>query len=583
MAELGTGARVAGRVLVLLVAFGLGGLLLGPDADRPSDAETAHHAQVWTCSMHPQVRQPEPGTCPLCGMDLIPETPAEGASTEGVVLSPRAQALARVRTAAVAPDPEAVTRLRLLGEVEPAESTRREVTAWVGGRLDRLLLRETGARVRRGQVVARLYSPEVYTAHQDLLTARDQRVRAAEGPAARTAEATLAAARERLRLLGVPEDELAELEAAERPTRSVAIRSPFAGTVLERVATEGAYVNPGTPLYRLADLSRVWVQLDAYAEQLSALSVGQAVSLQSQALPGRVFEGRVAFVEPVLHPTRRTAKVRVEVDTADGALLPGMFARGEVVVGAAEGLVVPVTAPLFTGARSVVYVAGEGDAPAYAPREVVLGPRRGEVYPVLEGLEAGERVVVQGAFAVDAELQLRGGPSMMTRAGDRTRVPRLSVPARTALAPVLEAYLSVQEALADDALPGASEAATELAAAVPAVSLEGDPAARWEGLDAALLRSAEAVAQAEDLAEARAYFEHLTAAVKPVLTRLGNPLDRPLRLAFCPMAHDDQGAEWVQAAEDIDNAYFGAEMLACGAFLQTVAPGERLQADGRTP
>ncbi|MFK7929196.1 MAG: efflux RND transporter periplasmic adaptor subunit, partial [Myxococcota bacterium] len=354
---------VGAMALSLLVAFALGGWLLGGGSGEPVDEHAEHaDAEVWTCSMHPQIRQDAPGSCPICGMDLIPVTSsAGGGSTDRVVLSERARALSKLRTTSVKRQTDAAAEVHLLGRIEAAESTRRNVTTWVGGRIDRLNVNVTGERVRRGQTIATLYSPEVYSAHQDLITARSQVMRLADGaPGARQAAvAALGAARERLRLVGVPDAELQRMVESSEPTRALAIRSPFSGTVIERVATEGAYVETGATLYRVADLGTLWVQLDAYESDLGRLEVGQSVELRVDAMPGRSFDGRLAFIDPTLDTQRRTARVRVVVDNADGSLRPGMFAEAIVSappIGADAPLVIPETSALFTGKRSVVYV-----------------------------------------------------------------------------------------------------------------------------------------------------------------------------------------------------------------------------------
>jgi Cu(I)/Ag(I) efflux system membrane fusion protein len=415
--------------IVALLAFGLGSLQRGEEKSAEPPAHShAHGAKetIWTCSMHPQIRQPEPGECPICGMDLIPvEGSAPGEDGESrVSLSERAKILARIRTVEAQRLGSGRIERRLLGRVDYDERSLRTVTAWVSGRIDRLHVSTTGERVKRGQVIATLYSPEVYTAHQDLIQARQQLERLQVGAtpsASRAAQAALEAARERLRLLGVPSAEVRTMERATKPSERVRIRTPFGGTVIERIATQGSYVQTGTGLYRVADLSTLWVQLDAYESDLPVLKAGQRVSLRVDALPGEVFEGTVTFVDPVLDPQTRTARVRIEVKNRDRRLRPGMFVEASVQSETAASetpLVVPATAPLFTGRRSVLYVeAPDAESPTYEAREVTLGPRMGDLYPVLSGLEEGERVVIHGAFAIDADLQIQGGDSMMNDSG----------------------------------------------------------------------------------------------------------------------------------------------------------------------
>ncbi|MBX3248441.1 MAG: efflux RND transporter periplasmic adaptor subunit [Myxococcales bacterium] len=585
---------IAGAAIAL-AAFGLGRCTGEPHAaGEAAGAAEAPADQVWTCSMHPNVRQDGPGICPLCGMDLVPASSLGGADdgpTE-VSLSPRAAALVAVRTTEVrAEDAERSEVLRRFVARVALDETRRDVvTSWIGGRVDRLHVRATGQRVARGQVVATLYSPEVYAAHQELLSAKRVMDRL-EGPAREGAALALEAARDRLRLLGVPDAELAAMEEAERPTRAVAVRSPAAGTVMERLVTQGTYVSAGTPLYSLARLDRVWAQLEVYERDLPLVRVGQPVALRFEGLPDPLV-GEVAFVSPVVDARRRVAEVRVSVPSG-GVLRPGMVGEATVqLVRASRGpawsrrangppLVIPATAPLFTGRRSVVYVEVPGrERPTYEARGVTLGPRRGEgadaIYPVLDGLREGERVVVHGAFTLDAELQIRGGISMMAREGESSHV-ELDEVARGELAPVIEGALEIAARLAADDPEAALDAARVLRMRVDGVTLAGDAGEAWAALATPLMEQAHAVAHARTIAEMRAAFEPLSASIERVLSRFGNPTDVPVRVAHCPMAFDDRGARWVQRGEVVDNAYFGDAMRTCGTIEATVAPGARLE------
>lgn len=574
------GGNRRGALALLLTAafaFALGTCVSGGEdgAEPAAEEEQAATEEIWTCSMHPQIRANGPGQCPICGMDLVPLSSLQDTGAAGeVMLSDRAQALARIVTAPVQQTEATGSGRPLVARVEVDETRLRDITTWIGGRIDRLHLRATGEEVRRGQVVATLYSPEVYAAHQDLLVAKGQlaRLEAASPTARAGAEAALEAARERLRLLGVEGSQLEAFEAAERPTRAVRIRAAAGGTILERVATQGNYVQPGAVLYRVANLGRVWVQLEAYERDLPLLRVGERVSLRFPSLPDREVEGEVSFVDPVVDPRRRVARVRVVVDNSDGSLRPGMVGEATLQATGGSTLTIPATAPLFTGHRSLVYVEVPGERPSYVPRTVTLGPRQGDVYPVLAGLEAGERVVVHGAFALDADLQIQGGPSMMTRPDDTDRAA-LGDADRAALSVVVEAYLDLAEALAADDAAAGRQAAEALHHAVMAVDgLDG-----WDAVAEPLMAHARHVTHAPTLAGMRQGFEAVSAAMRALLARYGNPTDEPLRLAFCPMAFDGHGAYWLQRAEGVRNAYFGEAMLSCGSVEATVAPGDRLE------
>ena len=604
--------------LAAAVAFALGLWIGMPAGDQAAPAPEDNHEHaaaaedtVWTCSMHPQIRSDEPGQCPICGMDLIPVAQDDSGGAQDdptrITLSERAKILARVRTAPVERRAGADRALHLLGRMDYDETRIRTVTAWAAGRLDRLRVATTGQHIRAGQPIADLYSPEIYSAHQDLLLALRQVERLREGSAVSevaraTAEATLASARQRLRLLGMSEATIAGMEKAKQPAQSVPVRAPFAGTVIERLVSEGNYVSAGSGIYRVADLSRLWVQLDAYERDLPGLRVGTDVSLRVSALPGETHAGRVAFVDPVIDPRTRTARVRVEVANPDGRLKPGMFAEAEVGGSGGAGkagpgkagagqrddtLVVPDTAPLFTGRRSIVYVAvPETDRPTYEAREVKLGARAGQVYPVLAGLAEGEQVVVHGAFVLDADLQIRGGLSMMARGDDTTPgafARALTVPEgfREALVPVARSYLAVQESLAQDDAAAAGRAARDLvqtldAAKQRARKLPEDVAGAWQALAPGLREHAQAAAGGADIEATRAAFEPLSEQMVVLLERFGNPLDASLRVAFCPMAADGKGARWVQQDDEVRNSYYGASMHTCGEIRTTVESGQHL-------
>lgn len=430
----------AGVAVLVAAAYLAGG---GPrdrhpvsHGDHPAVSQTGEGAAretIWTCAMHPFIRQPEPGRCPICGMTLVPVAAAEDEAPDDegaprLSLSPRAAALLELRTWPVE-RLSAEAPVRLFGRVEADETRLRTIAAWVGGRIEEVHVAYTGREVKAGEPLVTLYSPELFAAQEELLQAR--RVAAelearGTGAAADLARAPLAAAREKLRLLGLTPAQIAEVESRGTVTERITIRAPVGGVVLERMATRGMYVETGMPLYSLADLGQVWALLEAYEADLPRLARGQEVELSTEAFPGEALAGKVAFVDPVVSASTRTARVRVEVPNPGGRLKPGMFVRATVRTASRDPakeerpLVIPATAPLLTGKRAVVYVKVPGtERPTFEGRQVVLGPRLGAYYAVREGLAEGELVVTHGAFKLDSELQIRGLPSMMSPEGGR--------------------------------------------------------------------------------------------------------------------------------------------------------------------
>ncbi|MBD3315566.1 MAG: DUF3347 domain-containing protein [Chitinivibrionales bacterium] len=468
---------VAGIFLLVVAAFFLGRMGGGRDGSGEGHVHAkaaAEEDMVWTCSMHPRIKMPEPGQCPICFMDLIPLNTDGGTGEEGelprLTISKNAKILAGIKTAE-AVRRGATTDIRLSGKIRADETRVEIISSRIDGRIDRLYVDYSGIPVKRGDHLARVYSPELISLQKELLEA-DKAMRTLSPNASdmvrRGVKRTLAAAKEKLRLLGFSADEVTRTLKRGGTTDHMTIRASRQGIVLRKLVEEGAYVSTGTPLFHLADLSKLWVVLDAYESDLVWLRLGQEVEFLVEAWPGEVFTGTISFIDPVVDPATRTVKIRVITDNADLRLKPDMFVRAVVHVDVAEGggvksealkgkwispmhpqvvkdhpgtcdicgmplvpaeelgyvtsgfetvdpLLIPATAPLITGKRAVVYVELENEkGPTYEGRDVELGPRVGDHYIVKSGIAEGERVVVNGAFKIDGELQIRAKPSMMT-------------------------------------------------------------------------------------------------------------------------------------------------------------------------
>jgi Cu(I)/Ag(I) efflux system membrane fusion protein len=408
-------------MVVLMAALAMLAILPACQSGGDVGTQTAADGTVWTCSMHPDVRQPEPGDCPICGMDLIPvETEPEETAPRRLTVTDAGRTLMEVETAAVSRRVVEV-EVPMVGMVTYDEGRVTRIAAWVGGRIEKMHVDFEGAVVRAGEPMVDLYSPGLVAAQEELLRSADahRRALASGSSSAEGALATLEAVRERLVQWGLSDAQVRTVEESGQASRTVTLVSPAGGTVVEKSATEGAYVQTGTAIYTIADLSRVWIVLDAYESDLAWISGGENVTFRTDAYPGRTFEGTVAFVDPTVDPATRTVGVRVEAANDEGLLKPMMFVRATAMASlgspGSSRLVVPATAPLLTGKRAIVYVEVPGeDAPTYEGREVVLGPRAGDYYVVESGLREGEQVVVEGAFKIDSALQIRAKPSMMS-------------------------------------------------------------------------------------------------------------------------------------------------------------------------
>jgi Cu(I)/Ag(I) efflux system membrane fusion protein len=393
----------------------IGGLLLGwllfHSSHKTELQQTkivqAPKKTIWTCAMHPQIRMDHAGKCPICDMDLIPlvQSTASVDST-AVHLTKESEALAQVQTSKVTLQ-KSVKELRLYGKVQADERLLQNQVSHISGRVEKLFVNFTGEMVHKGQTLALVYSPELITAQQELLEA------------AKTKESQpeiYDAAKEKLHQWKLSDTQIAKIEKTAKIQENFEITSTGTGIVTARRVNTGDYISQGTVLYDLSDLSTVWVQFDAFESDLTVLTVGNTISFTVQALPNSSFSGKISFIDPSIDPVNRVAKVRVEIQNSDGKLKPEMFVTGIVkasMIGYENSIIIPRTAVLWTGKRSIVYVKQGTDEGVFNMREVELGPMLGNSYVITKGLQVGEEIVTHGTFSVDAAAQLDGKESMM--------------------------------------------------------------------------------------------------------------------------------------------------------------------------
>jgi multidrug efflux pump subunit AcrA (membrane-fusion protein) len=367
--------------------------------------------------MHPSYTSDRPGDCPICNMALEPapeEASARGAQEGDVpgltavhVPAERLQLigvrLARAERGSVGEGSP------LVGFVAPDETRLRRVQLRVSGWVQSLAMDRTGETVRAGQPMLSLYSPELYQTESEFLIAMGD-----GGDGGGHDRDAHSAARTRLRLLGVPDEEVARLERDRQASSRLTLRSPVGGTVLERNVVEGQYVGAETPLFTIADLSRVWVLVDLYEMDLGRVDVGDRVRFTADGLPGRVFEGAIEFLSPTVSSETRTVKARVSLVNGDGALRPGMYGQVDLVPHSrGEAIVVPAEAVVQTGDLSYVFLA-RGDG-RFEPRRVWTGRGDGERVVVARGLAVGDTVVASASFLIDSESRLKAAIAGLER------------------------------------------------------------------------------------------------------------------------------------------------------------------------
>jgi Cu(I)/Ag(I) efflux system membrane fusion protein len=370
----------------------------------PVAGTVAQEIDHYTCSMHPSVKQATPGKCPICGMDLIPVTKEQ--QQEGVVMidDVRRQ-LIGVRTEPVVEAPMRKD-FRVVGHVTYDESSLTDVNLKVHGWITKLYVSQTGQKVTRGQTLFSLYSPELYNAEQDFILASQGSATPAvpTGGGPNRVESLGRAARQRLHLLGLDDAQIEALAKEGVPSESISIVSPASGFVIEKNVVEGASIDAGMRLYRIAALTKVWIEAQIYEADLANVVAGQSATVTLDYLPGRTYDAKVAYVYPTIDAQTRTGEVRLELANKDLELRPGMYAS--VTLGADLGprVQVPSAAVVYTGPRRLVFVdLGQG---RFRPQEVFVGAASNGMYEVLSGLKPGDQVATSGVFLIAAEARI---------------------------------------------------------------------------------------------------------------------------------------------------------------------------------
>jgi len=358
----------------------------------PADGADASPLDVidhWTCSMHPSVHQHGPGKCPICGMDLIPVTKDQ--QDQGIVtIDETRRQLIGVRTAPVTSGPMRGA-FRAVGRVTYDEAALADVNLKVRGWITQLQVNQTGQRVAAGQTLFTMYSPELYNAQQDFLLATQ-------------AETLRQAARQRLRLLGMSDAQIDAVAKKGVPAESVSVPSPASGFVIEKNVVEGASVDPGMRLFRIAALDRVWIEADVYEADLGHVRVGQPAKVTLDYLPGHTYEAKVSYVYPYLESKARTGRVRVVIVNRGLELRPGMYASVSLGSDVGTRVQVPAAAVVYTGPRRLVFVdMGQG---RLRPQEIHVGAEADGMYEVLDGVRPGDIVATSGVFLIAAEARI---------------------------------------------------------------------------------------------------------------------------------------------------------------------------------
>lgn len=571
-----------------LIAGILIGWLFFSDTKKTTVAdEHQQHTEntIWTCSMHPQIRQSEPGQCPICGMDLIPlnNESSDGNPME-IKMSPTAMQLANVQTSVITKQ-KPVKEVRMNGKVKADERNVFSQSSHIPGRIEKLLVNFTGESVSKGQVLAYIYSPDLVTAQEELFEAH--KIKGNQ-------PALYQAARGKLLNWKLTETQIDNIIQAGKAQEQFPVLADVSGVVLNKRVNLGDYIKKGQSLFEVADLSKIWILFDVYESDMVWIKKGDNVVFNIPSFPGESFKGSIDFIDPVINPKTRVATARVELNNSGDKLKPEMFVVGIVkspIENKKEELIVPKSAVMWTGERSVVYVKqASASGIGFMMRQVTLGAALGDSYIIKEGLEEGEEIATNGTFSIDAAAQLAGKPSMMNpeggavmtghnhggASGNATNIPSQEITvnkkAKEVLAPLFDEYLKIKNALVEDDFDKSKQIAATLSNNLSKINMgvfTGEAHNVWMKHSTTMEKALKSINKAENIGEVRKHFQTLSNQLVMLAVTFG-PFDNPLYIQHCPMVNDNKGADWISNNKQIRNPYFGESMIGCGSITKEI-------------
>lgn len=569
----------------LIIGLILGSILFGGKeansemSESISTVEEHDHSgeEIWTCSMHPQVRQADPGSCPFCGMDLIPVA-EENENPRVLKMSNAALKLANIQTSIVGKG-IAKSKITLNGRIKANEGLIQTQTTHFPGRIEKLYKNFEGQEVKIGDKVASIYSPELLAAQNELLEAKKL---------SDTNPALLEAARNKLKYWKLTHDQIHQIEGSGEAMRNIDLLSNYKGIITNKMANNGTHLMEGQALYELSDLSEVWAVFEVYEKDLGLIKLGDKIEFKTNGT-NKTFQAKVNFISPNVDANKRVIEIRADVGNSSGQLKPGMFIEADLTNEQNSELIIPKSAILWTGERSVAYVKLPNNE-GFELREVKLGRSFGDNYEVLEGLEKREEIVTNGAFTLDAEAQLKGKISMMNPSENNKNTNdvgftevELSTPLELGTSTsslfkeqlnfLLSEYIVLKDAMVEGQSQSIRQASIKTAQTLDQVDmtlLEGEAHMHWMELLETMNNSLGVIKSSNDRELQRLQFINLSKAVINSLNSFGIISNQTLYVQFCPMANNDKGATWVSLEEEIINPYFGDMMLHCGNVEYTI-------------
>ncbi|MCF6181172.1 efflux RND transporter periplasmic adaptor subunit [Lutibacter sp.] len=595
---------------ILIIGVILGNVFSGDDNTKTSQNKEEHNyvqdpvTKLWTCSMHPNIRMKKPGKCPICGMTLIPldnnKGTGEKIASNEIVMTPEAIQLANIQTSIVEKS-KAVKQIRLLGRVKPDERRLFSQVSHIPGRIERLYVNFTGEKVYKGQKIIRIYSPELISAQKELFEAIKSR---------NIYPQLYTATRNKLKLWKLSDHQIDAIEKSGKVQDQIDILSDYSGYVMKRNVELGDHIMEGTNLFDIADLSSVWVMFEAYEADIPWIQVGNMVNFTINALPSKSFKGKISYMDPFVSAKTRVAKVRVELKNPSNKLLPEMFANGilqATLTNVKNAIIIPKSAVLWTGKRSVVYVKIPHEKTiSFVYREVILGQDMGNFYIIEKGLKEGEIVATNGVFSIDASAQLIGQKSMMNPTGAKgntggmagmdmggskkkkskmsdAEMKKMKKPVKnmvmidkskidpkfkSQLGNVINTYINLKDALFKGDFAQAkiqSENVKESLNKVDMLLLLGDAHNEWMKDLKILNLQTTNIINAKNIENQRINFAKLGPELGKAIDKFGfQNSNKPLYLEYCSM----KKTYWLSYDKVIKNPFYGDAMPTCGEITK---------------
>jgi len=595
-------------------------------SETTEDAASGDENKRYICPMMCTPPSTEPGRCPVCAMELVEATGGGSGDGISVTIEASARRLVGIQTA-MSKMGEMTRTIRTIGSIDFDESRLSTISAYIDGRLEKLYADYVGVEVTEGEDLALIYSPQLYSSQTEFVTSLESSTSSRFS----VGDSDLREmARENLSELGMTKDQIESLSKTRKPESRIRIKSPQSGTVIEKSAVEGDYVKTGQKLFRIADLTSVWMMLDLFPDDATNVRFGQQVEAEIQSIPGEVFTGRVAFIDPTVNKKTRTVRVRVEVMNFDGKLRPGDYATARITVPAVSMdsvydpalagkyispmhpqvireepgkcplcgrdlvptsqigyatepqpeqrvVTVPRDSVLLTGDDGVIYV--ETEPGRFEIRRVSVGSMNDTDAVILEGLAAGETVATGGNFLIDSQMQLAGNPSLMDPSKAPSHAPGpLELPTRNLLMlagdtartfdQAYDAYFEIQCAMAADMTPPPVALNTMLdALARLEMSAEIPDDAQMQ-----LAKARRAASRMDNSLEtAREAYRGVSHAMLRTAVQIRGPKTaKALTHYYCPMVPGG-GGDWMQPGGELSNPYWGDEMLHCGEVVRDMA------------